>query len=165
MSTSEADPAVLIIGYGNPLRGDDGVGWRVAEKLEESLRRPDVRVMACHQLLPEMAEPISRAKLVIFIDASVADAPGEIACREIHPAAGADSAAELASHDLGPPVLLATARQLFGQSADGVIFSVGGEDFGMGEQLSPKVLQAADELVKRVEDYVARGAWSVERGA
>ena len=31
---------ILVIGYGNPLRGDDGVGWRVAEAAAAVLPDP-----------------------------------------------------------------------------------------------------------------------------
>ena len=61
----------LIIGYGNPLRGDDGLGWRAAEQLAEIIPQSEAEVIACHQLTPELAEPISRARLVIFIDMSL----------------------------------------------------------------------------------------------
>lgn len=59
----------LIIGYGNPLRGDDGLGWHVAQRLAAVLPQHRARIEVCHQLTPELAEPISRADLVIFIDA------------------------------------------------------------------------------------------------
>jgi len=60
---------VLIIGYGNPLRGDDGAGWQAAGILKERIRDERVQVVRSHQLMPEMAEAISRARKVIFIDA------------------------------------------------------------------------------------------------
>ena len=31
-------PAILVIGYGNVLRSDDGIGWHVAERLAEDPR-------------------------------------------------------------------------------------------------------------------------------
>ena len=50
---------VLVIGYGNTLRNDDGVGPRVAEALE-ALQLPGVRTLSCALLAPETAEPVSR---------------------------------------------------------------------------------------------------------
>ena len=43
------------------LRGDDGVGPRVAEAVGH-LRLPGVRTLICPLLSPELAEPISRAR-------------------------------------------------------------------------------------------------------
>jgi hypothetical protein len=50
---------ILVIGYGNTLRGDDGVGPRVAEAIEE-LNLPGVRTLVCQLLTPEFADPIAR---------------------------------------------------------------------------------------------------------
>src|SRR2546421_12899232 len=75
----------LVIGYGNPLRTDDGVGWQVAQQLATDLA-DDVDVIGTHQLTPELAEPISRAGLVVFVDAGVGGEPGHVGCRLIAPA-------------------------------------------------------------------------------
>ena len=82
-------PHTLIIGYGNPLRGDDGVGPRAAELLVEedgvtSPLLPDgVQVLVCHQLTIELAPQIAEADRLILIDAIASDAtttgePGSI---------------------------------------------------------------------------------------
>jgi hydrogenase maturation protease len=67
---------LLIIGYGNPLRGDDGLGVEVACCLKEIIRDESVEVLSQHQLMPELADPVSRASLVVFVDARVGDTPG-----------------------------------------------------------------------------------------
>ena len=62
-------PKVLVVCYGNPLRGDDGVGWIVAEKLQQR-SLPDFVFIQTHiQLTPEQAADLSEADLAIFIDA------------------------------------------------------------------------------------------------
>ena len=53
---------LLVIGVGNPLREDDGVGWRLAEALAQA----GVEVHTCHQLLPELAAELGRVDLVLF---------------------------------------------------------------------------------------------------
>ncbi|WP_293061653.1 hydrogenase maturation protease [Okeania sp. SIO2B3] len=58
---------ILVIGYGNTLRSDDGAGQGVAELVAE-WKLPNVRSLPVHQLTPELAEPISQAELVIFVD-------------------------------------------------------------------------------------------------
>ena len=77
-------PRVLIIAYGNPLRSDDGVGWIVAEELRRRLASPEVEVLQLQQLLPEVAESVSRAETVIFVDASCDGEPGGMRCRPSH---------------------------------------------------------------------------------
>ena len=46
---------VLVIGYGNVLRSDDGVGWHVTERLASDARFASVTVLQRHQLTPELA--------------------------------------------------------------------------------------------------------------
>jgi hydrogenase maturation protease len=33
-------PSILVVGMGNPILGDDGVGWRVAEEVQRRLQSP-----------------------------------------------------------------------------------------------------------------------------
>ena len=72
-------PATLIIGYGNPMRGDDAIGCHAARQLEQHFwNDPDVEVIAAQQLIPEMAEDISLRDFVLFLDASFGEQPGTI---------------------------------------------------------------------------------------
>ena len=84
MNSCADNTTVLVIGCGNPLRGDDGLGWRAAAALRPC-PPPGTTIITCHQLLPELAELLSRAALVILIDASAADPPGLIRCAPVAP--------------------------------------------------------------------------------
>jgi hydrogenase maturation protease len=77
-------PGTLIIGYGNPLRGDDGLGWQVAGELAKCVDAL-ISAVAVQQLTPELAEPVSDADLVIFVDASCHGEPGSWRCESIRP--------------------------------------------------------------------------------
>lgn len=134
---------VLVIGFGNPLRGDDGLGWVAAERLlghEEALE-----VLAVHQLTPELAEPVSRADLVIFIDARQDGTPGEVSLEAVLPEPPAAF-----WHHVTPGILLGSAQTLYGRSPEAVLFSITGEEFGYREGLSPVVEAALPELLDRV---------------
>jgi hypothetical protein len=54
--TVPIEAELLVIGYGNSLRRDDGVGPRVAEAVE-ALQLPGVRTLTCQLLTPEFADP------------------------------------------------------------------------------------------------------------
>ena len=62
----------LVIGYGNSLRGDDGVGRQVAEQVA-AWNLPQVSSLSVHQLTPELAESIAHTDVVLFVDASLGD--------------------------------------------------------------------------------------------
>ncbi len=150
---------VLLIGYGNPLREDDGIGWRLVEELvngqwpmgnhQSSLVNP--QFMAVHQLLPELAEPISQADLVIFVDAAVAGEPGEIRRMDLSPVAERPGAF---SHQVGPAGLLESARVLYGRYPPATLFTVTVAQMGYGEQLSPAVAAALPQLLHQIETRI-----------
>jgi Ni,Fe-hydrogenase maturation factor len=79
----DAAGGVLVIGYGNTLRSDDGVGWHAAALLAGDRRLAGAEILAVHQLTPELALDFSRASLVILIDASADDPPGTISVRPL----------------------------------------------------------------------------------
>jgi len=150
--------ARLVIGYGNQLRSDDGLGRIVAQQLRSDLAGDsafaDVVVLAAHQLTPELAEPISRSRFVIFVDAREGQRPGRLDCRVVIPSG---NGALAFSHDVDPPSLVLLARLLYGSSPTAVVISVDGDDFGYGTDLSPEVQATLPDVVQRVRDVLADG--------
>ena len=142
----------LLIGYGNTLRGDDGLGPHVAERLAADLIPPDRRV-ACHELVPELVVPVSEADLVVFVDASRDRRPGEIACARIAPVPAGPQVAF--SHALTPATLLALARDLYAASPTAWLLSVGAAAFDYTEGLSPTVLATLPALRDQLRALLA----------
>jgi hydrogenase maturation protease len=135
----------LIIGYGNSLRGDDAFGWHVANRLVTVVPDDSVQVLAVHQLTPELAEPISEAALVVFIDASHEGEPGSWNCEEI--ADNVTSANSLAHH-LTPASLLAYARTIFGVSPQALIIALAADSYDCCETLTPRAEAAVAEVLR-----------------
>ena len=103
--TLDCPDAVLVVAWGNPLREDDAAAWHVLEGLRSLKPRPGVPALHlrhAHQLTPEMAECVSRAHGVVFVDARRDGTPGEVRCEEIAPTAGSNPLA----HSLSPQALL-----------------------------------------------------------
>ena len=145
---------VLVIGYGNSLRGDDGIGPRVAQLAAADPRIAGAAVLAVHQLTPELALDISAARLVVLVDATTDVAPGAVVVHQVDPDGGADGGAT--SHHVGPGVLLALARDLYGTAPETHVVSVGVAAMETGEGLSAKVAAAATEAMEAVVGLVAR---------
>ena len=139
---------ILVIGYGNPLRGDDGAGFEAAERLRGTIADPDVEVLAVHQLMPELMEPASAARRVIFIDAATGSEPGEIRERPVEATAPSNASF---THHLTPESLLAGARALYGRAPEAWLISIGGADFSCTMELSETVSQRIDTLIAAVE--------------
>lgn len=133
-----AHPSMLVIGYGNPGRQDDGLGPRAAEAVELA-RIPCVEVLSDYQLNVEHAADVSRHEVVVFIDAAAAGATPFFLRRLLPRACGAFS-----THTMRPESVLALAQDTFGWSGRAFLLGIRGYAFGdFGEDLST---QAADNL-------------------
>jgi len=141
---------LLLIGYGNTLRRDDGLGPRVADTIA-ALALPGVRALPCALLTPELAEPIARARVVIFVDAAV-DAPRQVQLRKLHPA---DASGSL-THAPDPRTLLALARDLFGHAPEAWCLTIPIENLGLGEELSPLARRGFEIAVQKIKKRAAQ---------
>jgi hydrogenase maturation protease len=138
---------LLVIGYGNTLRGDDGVGPRVAEAVS-NLRLPGVRTLVCPLLTPELADQISRAGTVIFVDAAV-DAPGEVQWRKLQP----NETSQLMAHAADPRTMLAIARDVFGHAPNAWWLTIPAVDLDFREEFSPEVQRGFVEAIKKIQAF------------
>lgn len=134
---------LLVIGYGNPLRGDDGFGYRAAERIPGA--------MAVHQLTPELMDAIAQADRVIFLDAAAEGAPGEIRRRPVAP-----SVESIAfTHHATPGSLLAGALALYGRAPEAEIITVSGADFSLSFGLSAPVAAALEEVLRVISALIS----------
>ena len=137
---------LLIIGYGNRLRGDDAVGYLVAERLQGLSPPAGVKVLALHQLTPELAEGISQAGQVIFIDAAATGIPGEILERSVTPRVQVGGY----THHSTPEGLLAAAADLYGRAPQATLYAIPSQSFELSEELTLPVQNALEQLVTRL---------------
>jgi hydrogenase maturation protease len=146
-------PHTLIIGYGNPLRGDDGFGWHAALRLRDLIHDAGVEILAVHQLTPELMEPVSRARRVIFIDAAVGEDPGKMTVAALGTTGGP---APVFTHFATPAALLEGARSLYGARPEALLISVVGLDFSIGAELSEPTQRALDSLAgPKIRELIA----------
>jgi hydrogenase maturation protease len=146
------DAGVLVVGYGNSLRGDDGAGWHAARLLAGDPRLDGARVLAQHQLTPELAAEVAAASRVVLVDATTEAQPGSILVRRVSPAPPAPSAW---SHHLAPEALAGLAKALYGAVPPIVLVSVAAGSFAVGDRLSGALERALPEVVEVVTDVVA----------
>lgn len=151
---------ILIIGYGNSLCGDDGVGPYLIEQLAylgTKLPEP-VNLLSVRQLTPELSEQVSRAETVIFVDAAFGETPGKVSCykltnttsvlRALHPG--------VHTHHVDAFLLLSYARQLYGRRPLAYLYTIVGQNFGLGDPFSPAVEVALPALLSRLKARITR---------
>lgn len=123
-------PSVLVIGYGNPGRQDDGLGPAAAVEIGEA-GWPNVTTSDNYQLVIEDAVQVAAHEVVWFVDACrQGDAPCTV--QSLSPAF------EIAftSHLLKPETLLAIAEQQFGKAPQAHLVSIRGYEFDFVEGLT-----------------------------
>ena len=136
----------LLIGYGNTLRSDDGVGVRAAEALARSL--PDAHLELRHELQLELAATIAQFDDVFFLDAS---GTGE---REVRatPLVPEQHAWNTGSHTCSPGTLLALCASLYGRvPGRATLVTIPAENFAFGEELSMLSREKLTECIELVQ--------------
>jgi len=139
-------PAVVVIGYGNDLRGDDGIGPFLAGAVAER-GWPHVRALAVHQLTPELAEALAGARRAVFIDARAGPDGKPVEVLPIMPGGPGGAA----SHVGDPRVLLGMARELYGRAPAAWWVTVAGHHFGLGQELSAQARANCQRALAEIE--------------
>jgi hydrogenase maturation protease len=142
---------VLVIGYGNTLRGDDAAGIRAAELIMK--RRPEIECVCIHQLMPELAEQIAVSDIVIFIDADVNVEQPNV--RLIEPGVEVD---QPRTHFISPESLLRLSHQLYQRIPfKAYVIGIPASQFEFSEKLSESTKKAVEESVILVESLLLSG--------
>ena len=145
-----AESAVLVIGIGNSLRGDDAVGRKVASRIRER-NIPSVRVLEHDGEGASLMELWKGARTVILVDAVSSPAkPGTI-CRfdaTHHPLP--QRIFQNSTHAFGLNEAVELSRALNQIPPRLIIYGIEGKSFGIGGELSPEVEHAVPEVVDRI---------------
>lgn len=142
---------ILVVGYGNELRGDDGLGPRVAREIR-ALELRGVECIEAHQLLPELAPEMAAHDVVLFLDA-IQGNEGEPCClTRLTP-----SAAFAGPHVSDPAGLLALTRFLYQKCPIAWLVAIPGTQFNFSESISPQAEKAVLQAVEAVRSLIASG--------
>jgi hydrogenase maturation protease len=123
---------ILVIGFGNPGRLDDGLGPALAAELE-AMNLEGVDVDSDYQLTVEDAAAAAEHGVVIFADADATGAE-PFTFRPVDPRGDQG----FSTHEVEPPSVMAMARDLFAGEAKGYTLGIRGYEFDeFGERLTP----------------------------
>lgn len=154
---------LLILGYGNPDREDDGVAWHILRALTEKLSLPSPESyedefpeseqieFAFHlQLTPEMAEDIASYPYVCFIDAHTGNIPEAVRLIDV------DSEFQRSpfTHHLTPQSLMSMCETIYGKRPEAALLSVLGHRFLFTRELSEETAALVPQAVELIWDWM-----------
>lgn len=152
---TEAAGKLLVLGIGNVLMGDEGVGVHVVRHLENDAIPEEVELLDGGTGSFLLLDPMQLARKVILIDATLdGNPPGTV--RRLTPRFSTDYPRTLAAHDIGLKDLLDTFY-LLGHKVDVVLFAVSIAPLqDMGLELSPDLAALVPEIAALVKEEIRR---------
>lgn len=139
---------ICIVGIGNSLRSDDGVGILVSKQIDQ-MKLKGVTTMTVHQLDTGMIERLSKFDVVIFVDASVIDKSVSF-----QPLTLEDNVPQSFSHHINAAMLASLAYKLYSASTRFYICGICAYDFQLGTDISYKAMGNALEAVSVLTDWI-----------
>ncbi len=135
-------PSILVIGYGNELRGDDALGPLAARAIA-TWGLSYVHTLDIHQLTPELAEALAAVQFALFLDAAQ-HLPPEMPPQVEQLNAGGPP---ISGHAAGPQALLSLAKHLYGACPKAWLLTIPGICFDFGTALSPSAVQGLTQAL------------------
>lgn len=143
---------ILVYGYGNPGREDDGLGNAMIEMLEQWKTEQSLTSLyldANYQLNIEDATEMQGKDLVIFVDASIDETVEQYKLVPVKPS----PKVEFTMHATSPGFIMHLCEQIYGYTPPTWIMHIKGYSWNMKEALTPearKNLQLAYQYIEQV---------------
>jgi hydrogenase maturation protease len=137
MNRMENHPEILIYGYGNPGRQDDGLAAQLIQKSESWIDQNQINHVtfdANYQLQVEDITLMHDKDLVIFVDASMEEHINDFAFSEIEP----DSQATFSMHAVAPAYLLDLCQKIYGKHPPAFMLHVRGYEWKLNEGITER---------------------------
>ncbi len=148
---------ILVLGIGNLLMGDEGVGVHVIHHLESKELPDNVECLDGGTGAFLLLEPMQSAARIVLIDATIdGEPPGTI--RRIEPRFSGDYPRTLTAHDIGLKDLL-DVFYLSGESPEVVLFAISIDPLQeMEMRLSEQVEKQVPHIARLVFEEVTKPA-------
>ena len=158
-------PRILVLGIGNILMGDEGIGVHVIRHLQENELPQDVECLDGGTGSFTLLGPMQAAEKIIIIDATIDDAlVGTV--RRLRPRFSKDYPRTLTAHDIGLKDLL-DAFYILGETPDVTLFAISiaplGEisiDLSLG--LAEKIPHITRQVLAEIESLAANHADEID---
>jgi hydrogenase maturation protease len=140
---------ICIVGIGNILRSDDGVGVLVCSELEK-FKTPGVSIFSTQQLHIDLIEDFKEFDTIIVVDAGT-DEKKDVS---LYPVEEGKIKAIHSSHHVDAALLYTLSQKLYPSDRQFYLCAIRGESFKFGTTLSPSAITNAAKAVKLITDFI-----------
>lgn len=126
-----SDKKILVYGFGNPGRQDDGLGYNFVKILED-LEISNVEIDFNYQLNVEDACTVSEYEIVVFVDASLR-IEDEFTFDRLMPA----EETRHTTHAISPQAVLHLCQQIYHKTPESYLLEIKGYEWELDENLTP----------------------------
>jgi hydrogenase maturation protease len=152
---------ILVVGYGNSLRSDDGAAHVVTSRLQQQ-ELSQVQVLSVQQLTPELAETLSQVQLAIFVDVYMSDGDTQLRVESLPSQEQLESEARWKwIHQATPRSLLALTKQVYGVSPEAWWVLIPAVNLDLGETPSAIAQSGIDAATEYILQHLRQ--WETER--
>ncbi|MBZ5538530.1 MAG: hydrogenase maturation protease [Acidobacteriia bacterium] len=145
---------IVIIGYGDAMRGDGAVGHKIAQRIVQ-WGLPDVRVIATPRLTPEISEELSQSHLAIFVHAIPPSRGEEVTAQALDPCPSKITSSRIED----PCVLLSITQATYGRYPYAWCIEVPGVNFDFGPNLSPEAEHGIGVALERINHLIEESCY------
>ncbi len=153
--SSAANPAFVVIGYGNPNHGDDAIGQKVVDQLQ-TLKPPNLEAYSVNQLTPELSSKLARASIAIFVDACKLKNTDAVKVTSLDACGTETTGSTLPGfgHSCSPCSLLALTQSVYGHFPKAWWVEVPASDFTIGHPLSDLAEQGVEQALQTIVSLI-----------
>jgi len=141
---------ILLVGVGNTLRGDDGIGAYICSCID-ALKIPGVQTLLTQQLDTVLLDELMEAGHIIIADASF-----EGKAVDFFKVNGNEPLHGSSSHHMSAPLLMQMAQTIYQKELSMMICAVAGYRFSMKEKLSVRAKTNADKAVTIITEWISK---------
>lgn len=160
MAETSTRAPILILGIGNILLRDEGVGVHVVRAMESMPLPDDVELLDGGTAGADLLDAVSERRTLIVVDALDADVPPGTIVRMKPEDLAADSSGGVSLHEFGLAETLMMARHLGCSPLRVVIIAVKPKDIDCGLELSAEMRQWTPRIIAAVLDEIGDGSSS-----
>lgn len=157
--SSAASLAFIVIGYGNPEKGDDAIGHAVVAELQAS-KTPNLEAYSANYLTPELSSKLAQATVAIFVDACKLKNTDIVQVKPLEPWGTETTGSTLPGfgHSCSPGSLLALTQSVYGHFPKAWWVEVPADDFTIGHPLSDLAEQGVKQALQAIISLISASA-------